>query len=162
MKTSKAYFAAGCFWGVEYYFQKQSGVLSTTVGFMGGSFDSPSYEDVCNLETGHAEVVEVEFDSKKVSFEELAKLFFEIHDFEDPGGQGPDRGSQYRSEIFVVDSAQEEISKSLVQKLVGSGYKVATKITNAGKFWQAEDYNQDYYSKNGSTPYCHFRRKIFN
>jgi methionine-S-sulfoxide reductase len=161
MKTNKAYFAAGCFWGVEYYFQKQSGVVETTVGYMGGSFQNPTYEDVCNVETGHAEVVEVQFDEKKITYEQLCKLFFEIHDFEDQGGQGPDRGQQYRSEIFVVDDNQEKIASSIVEKLSVEGYKVATKISRAGRFWQAEDYHQDYYDKNGSTPYCHFRRAIF-
>ena len=161
INKNTAIFASGCFWGVEFYFQKEDGVLKTQVGYIGGATENPSYEEVCEQKTGHAEAVYCEFDSNKVSFEKLAKLFFEIHDFTQTNGQGPDIGEQYRSEIFYTNEEQKNISEKLISELTIKGYKVATKITKASKFWIAEDYHQKYYEKNGKNPYCHVKRKIW-
>lgn len=158
----KAYFGGGCFWGTEYYFKKQDGVISTTVGYIGGHKDNPTYKEVCSGNTGHAEVVEVVYDSEKVSYEKLAKLFFEIHDFTQVNRQGPDIGTQYRSEVFVINEDQKKDTEKLIQILNSKGHKVATKVTMADKFWKAEDYHQDYYDVKGTKPYCHFYTKIFD
>ena len=160
-KTEIAIFASGCFWGVEFYFQKCEGVLKTEVGYIGGTKDKPTYEQVCEQKTGHAEAVLCEFDPNKVSFEGLTKLFFEIHDFTQTNQQGPDIGEQYRSEIFYTNDEQKNISEKLISILTTKGYKVATKITKATKFWLAENYHQKYYEKNGQSPYCHIKRKIW-
>ncbi len=160
-KNDSVYFAAGCFWGTEYYMKKAAGVIATTVGYTGGKTSAPSYKDVCSGKTGHAEVVEVIFDPSKTTFETLAKLFFEIHDFTQVNRQGPDIGEQYRSEIFYTNNEQKIISEKLIDYLKKKGYKVATKVTKAGKFWKAEDYHQGYYDKNGSSPYCHIKKNIF-
>ncbi len=157
----KAYFAAGCFWGVEYYFSKAKGVVGTTVGYMGGTKENPTYKEVCSHDTGHVEAIEVVFDPSMISFEDLARLFFEIHDFTQIDRQGPDIGEQYRTEIFYLDEEQKQIAEKLISLLTQKGYKVATKITKSSPFWKAEDYHQDYYQKKGSTPYCHTRKKIF-
>jgi peptide methionine sulfoxide reductase msrA/msrB len=159
--TEKALFASGCFWGTEYYFSKQPGVIKTTVGYTGGSLENPSYEQVSTGRTGHAETVEVEFDPSKIKYEDLAKLFFETHNFEQINGQGPDIGHQYRSAIFYLNDAQKEIGQKLIKILSGKGYKVATEVTKAGKFYPAEDYHQKYYQKSGGSPYCHIYKKIF-
>jgi len=158
----KAIFASGCFWGVQYYFKKQNGVISTTVGYTGGHLENPTYEQVCSHITGHAEAVLVEFNPEIVSYEELVKLFFEIHDFTQTNGQGPDIGEQYRSEIFYFNENQKNTAEKYIKILSDKGYKVATKLTSATTFWEAEKYHQDYYNKNGQSPYCHFRRKIFD
>ncbi|MDY6833845.1 MAG: bifunctional methionine sulfoxide reductase B/A protein [Chloroflexota bacterium] len=157
----EAYFAAGCFWGVEYHFQKAKGVLSTRVGYMGGSLQEPSYRQVCSGTTGHAEALEVIYDSSQTSFEELAKLFFEIHDPTQVNRQGPDIGEQYRSTVFYINDEQKQIAERLVGVLREKGYKVATQIEKAGTFWEAEDYHQDYYQKKGAHPYCHAYQKRF-
>jgi peptide methionine sulfoxide reductase msrA/msrB len=159
--TAKAIFASGCFWGTEYYFQKAPGVISTTVGFTGGHVDHPTYRQVCTGRTGHAESVEVVYDTTKTTYEQLAKLFFETHDFTQLNRQGPDIGKQYRSAIFYLNDEQKETAAKLIEILKKKGYAVKTELTPAGKFWPAEDYHQDYYKKNGKTPYCHIYRKIF-
>lgn len=158
-----AYFAAGCFWGVEYLFKQQPGVISTTSGYMGGTLDAPKYGDVCNGDTGHAETVRVVYDTTKVSYVELCRLFFEIHNFTQVGGQGPDIGDQYRSEIFTENTEQEAAAYRILDELRAKGYKPATVVSSAKGvvFWPAEDYHQDYYEKTGKRPYCHVRRKIF-
>lgn len=158
----KAYFAGGCFWGVEYYFSTAKGVLSTSVGYMGGEKDNPSYKEVCYEKTGHAETMEVVYDPELVAYEELAKLFFEIHDPTQVDRQGPDVGDQYRSEIFYTNDEQKEIVEKLINILIGKGYNIATKIEKADKFWIAEDYHQDYYQKKNGTPYCHIYEKKFD
>jgi len=160
-KTERAIFASGCFWGTEYHLQKAPGVISTTVGFTGGHVDNPTYKQVCTDRTGHAEAVEVIYDPSKTSYEQLAKLFFETHDFTQLNRQGPDIGRQYRSEIFYLNDEQKKIATELIRTLKKKGFNVQTKVTKAGKFWPAENYHQDYYKNNGKTPYCHIYRKIF-
>ena len=160
-KTEKAIFAGGCFWGVEYYFQKAKGVISTEVGYTGGHTDNPTYKEVCSHTTGHIEATQVTFDPAQTSYEELAKLFFEIHDFTQTNGQGPDIGEQYLSEIFYIDDNQKATAEKLIRVLTDKGYKVATTLRKATTFWKAEDYHQQYYQKNGHEPYCHVRKKVF-
>ena len=159
--TRTAIFAGGCFWGVEYHFKKVKGVLSVKSGYTGGVIDNPSYKQVCSGKTGHAEAVEVEFDSALVSYETLAKLFFEIHDPTQRNRQGPDIGTQYRSAIFYVDEEQKRVAEKLIGELKSKGYHVATSVDKAGKFWYAEEYHQDYYAKTGHQPYCHIYQKRF-
>jgi peptide methionine sulfoxide reductase msrA/msrB len=159
--TERAIFASGCFWGTEYYMQRIAGVISTTVGFTGGHVDHPTYKQVCTNTTGHAEAVQVLYDPSKISYEELARLFFETHDFTQLNRQGPDIGTQYRSAIFYLNDEQKQIAERLVQTLRKKGYDVKTEITPAGKFWPAEEYHQDYYNKTHKTPYCHVYRPIF-
>ena len=158
----EAYFAAGCFWGVEYLFKKEPGVVATSVGYMGGGLSGPTYRDVCSGDTGHAEVLKVMYDPAKTTYDKLCRLFFEIHDFTQVNRQGPDVGEQYRSEIFVVDKEQQRIADGILDELVARGYEPATRVTSAGTFWPAEEYHQDYYRKTGKTPYCHARRKVFD
>jgi peptide methionine sulfoxide reductase msrA/msrB len=160
-KTATAVFASGCFWGTQYYLEQAKGVLTTTVGFTGGRTAHPSYKEVCSGTTGHAEAVQVVFDPSLISFEELARLFFETHDFSQVDRQGPDIGTQYRSEIFYQNEGQKQTAEKLVGILQAKGFKVATRITPAGEFWKAEAYHQNYYQKNGNQPYCHVYRKIF-
>lgn len=157
----KAWFASGCFWGTEYYFNKAKGVMETTVGFMGGHLEHPSYKQVCTGETGHLETTEVAYDPHQTSYEELVKLFFETHDFTQVNGQGPDIGPQYLSAIFYANAEQKAIAEKYIRILTEKGYKVATSLRPASVFWKAEDYHQDYYDHKGTTPYCHFYRKIF-
>ena len=159
--TEKAIFASGCFWGTEYYFQKVPGVISTTVGYTGGHTISPTYKQVCSGKTGHKEVVKVIFDPAKTSYEALAKLYFETHDFTQINGQGPDIGEQYLSYIFYANDEQQNIAEELIKILQDKGYKVATKLEPASTFWKAEDYHQNYYQNNGKTPYCHIKRNVF-
>lgn len=156
-----AYFAGGCFWGVEHLFLNQKGIINTSVGYIGGSKDNPTYEEVCTGKTGHAEALEVIFDPKLTNFETLAKLFFEIHDFTQVNRQGPDIGTQYRTEIFYTNDKQKISSEKLIDQLSKKGYKVATKLTKATKYWKAENYHQKYYANKGSKPYCHIYKKIF-
>ena len=158
----KAYFASGCFWGTEYYFMKATGVAHTAVGFMGGHVDHPTYEQVCQKNTGHLETTEVEYNTSKTSYEDLVKLFFETHDFTQTNGQGPDIGPQYLSCIFYTDEAEKEIAEEYIALLQNKGYKVATILKPITTFWRAEDYHQQYYEHKGSTPYCHVYKKIFN
>jgi peptide methionine sulfoxide reductase msrA/msrB len=160
-QTQKAIFASGCFWGTELYFQQAPGVISTTVGYTGGRVDNPTYKQVCTDKTGHAEAVEVVYDPSKTSFEQLAKLFFETHDFTQLNRQGPDVGTQYRSAIFYLNDQQKQIAVRLAEQLKKKGYDVKTQIVPAGKFWPAEQYHQDYYQKTGKVPYCHTYKKIF-
>lgn len=156
-----AIFAGGCFWGVEYYFQNIKGVISTEVGYTGGFVENPTYKQVCYENTGHAEAVKIVFDKTKVSYEDLCKTFFEIHDPGQLNRQGPDVGEQYRSEIFYTTDEQKIIAEKLIAVLTSKGHKVYTKLTPAGVFYPAEDYHQKYYKKNGNLPYCHFYKKKF-
>lgn len=159
--TETAIFAGGCFWGVEYLMQKEPGVLSVTSGYIGGKLSNPTYEQVCSKTTGYAEAVKVVFDPLKVSYETLAKLFFEIHDPTQLNRQGPDVGDQYRSEVYYTTPEQKGIVEKLIGQLEGKGYKVVTKVTPATTFWPAETYHQDYYDRKGTTPYCHRYTKRF-
>jgi len=156
-----AYFAGGCFWGTEYYLQQADGVLSTRVGYMGGSVKDPDYKEVCTGTTGHAETVEVVYDPTVTDYANLAKLFFDIHDPTQVNRQGPDIGQQYRSAIFYTSDSQKRIAEKLINILKEKGYKVATKLVKADKFWEAEDYHQDYYEKTGKYPYCHVYQDKF-
>jgi peptide methionine sulfoxide reductase msrA/msrB len=160
-KTERAIFASGCFWGTEYHFQRAPGVISTTAGYTGGNFDNPDYKKVCTDRTGHAEAVEVVFDPAKTSFEKLAKLFFETHDFTQLNRQGPDIGTQYRSAIFYLSEQQLQIAAQLLRQLKKKGHDVKTQIVPAKKFWPAEKYHQDYYKKTKKTPYCQAYKKVF-
>ncbi len=159
--TQTAVFAGGCFWGVEYYMQQAKGVISTRVGYTGGSKDNPTYEEVSDGNTGYLEAVEVTFDPQKTSYEELAKLFFEIHDPTQVNRQGPDVGRQYQSAVFYETEAQKKTAQKLIDILKKKGLKVTTLLRKAGTFWEAEKYHQDYYKHKGSLPYCHFRQKRF-
>jgi len=156
--TEIATFGAGCFWGVEAAFQRVPGVIETAVGYSGGHTESPSYQDVCTDETGHAEVVQVTFDPAKVSFEQLLQAFWSMHDPTQLNRQGPDVGTQYRTAIFFHSPEQEAIAKKSRAALEASGKlkrQVATEITPAGKFYRAEEYHQKYLQKRGAAS-CHF------
>lgn len=158
---AKAYFAGGCFWGVEHLFQKQEGVVSAISGYMGGPVKNPTYREVCAGKTGHLEAVEVVYDPSKINFETLARLFFEIHDPTQANGQGPDIGSQYLSAIFYRDESEKATAIKLTEILKGKGYNVVTQLLPVSTFWPAEEYHQDYYVKHGKEPYCHVYQKRF-
>jgi len=146
----KATFGAGCFWHVEDAFMKVNGVKSTMVGYMGGSLKNPTYKDVCTDMTGHAEVVQIEYDPSKVPYEKLLDVFWSIHDPTTMNRQGPDIGTQYRSAIFVHNKNQEAAAKASKMKLQTSGkYKrdIVTVIEPALEFYKAEEYHQQYYEK---------------
>jgi peptide methionine sulfoxide reductase msrA/msrB len=159
--TETAYFAGGCFWGTEHLLQQVEGVASVRSGYMGGNKANPTYREVCNGSTGHAETVEVVYDPSKTNYETLARYFFEIHDPTQMNRQGPDIGDQYRSAVFYVDNNQRTIAEKLIKILKDKGYKVVTEIAQAGTFWPAESYHQDYYDNNGKEPYCHFYQQRF-
>ncbi|MDO9152218.1 MAG: bifunctional methionine sulfoxide reductase B/A protein [Paludibacter sp.] len=160
-EMEKAYFASGCFWGTEYHFMKSKGVLETTVGYMGGKTMNPTYKEVCTGMSGHIETTEVEFDPTMTTFEELLKLYYETHNFEQVGGQGPDIGEQYQSVVFYVNDEQKKMVEKYMKILQDKGFKPATQLRKAEEFWVAEDYHQEYYDKKHGTPYCHIYRKIF-
>jgi peptide methionine sulfoxide reductase msrA/msrB len=161
MTESIAYYAGGCFWGVEHLFQSKPGVLNAVSGYMGGAISDPTYQDVLTGKTGHLEAVEITYDPSRVSYEELTKFFFEIHDPTQANGQGPDIGPQYLSAVFYNSDDEKEISEELIHILKEKGYDVVTKLLPAEKFWQAEEYHQDYYVKKNQQPYCHFYQKKF-
>ncbi len=148
----KATFGAGCFWGVEAAFRQVKGVLATTVGYAGGSFKNPTYRDVCSGGTGHAEVVQVEYDPAKVSYEDLLTVFWECHDPTTLNRQGPDIGTQYRSAIFFHTPEQQAAAIASKEKLDKSGRhkrSIVTEITPASEFYRAEEYHQQYLKKRG-------------
>lgn len=161
VKTAKAWFAGGCFWGVEHYFEKAEGVAAAVSGYMGGHVKNPTYQQVCTGKTGHYETVQVTYDPAQTSYEALARLFFEIHDPTQSDGQGPDLGDQYLSVIFYATPEEKVAAEKLINILKEKGYKVATKVIPASTFWAAEEYHQDYYAHKGKTPYCHFYTKRF-
>jgi peptide-methionine (S)-S-oxide reductase len=155
----KATFGAGCFWGVEAAFRQLPGVKATAVGYMGGTLDNPTYEDVCTDRTGHAEVVEVDYDPARVSYDDLLKVFWENHDPTTRNRQGPDVGSQYRSVIFFHNPEQQAAAAASKKGLELSGRfgrPIVTEIVPAGTFWRAEDYHQQYLEKRGLAQ-CHIR-----
>lgn len=150
MKTEKIILAAGCFWGVQYYFDQVPGVVSTVAGYTGGHVDNPTYEAVCTHTTGHAEAVEVTFDTEKVSLETLLKQFFYMHDPTQEGGQGPDIGDNYRSAIFYYDDAQKELAEKVkTEAQKEHSEPIVTEITKASVFWPAEDYHQKFTERTG-------------
>jgi peptide-methionine (S)-S-oxide reductase len=156
---AKATFAAGCFWGVEATFRQLPGVTSTRVGYTGGNYANPTYHDVCSDRTGHAEAVEVDYDSAKLSYEELLNVFWENHDPTQLNRQGPDSGSQYRSAIFFHSPEQEAAAKVSKDALARSGRfskPVVTQIVPATTFYEAEDYHQQYLEKRGLAS-CHIK-----
>jgi len=160
-KIGRAIFAGGCFWGVEYWLKKAPGVLAVTSGYTGGTQTYPTYQQVCSGKTGHAEAIEVIYDRNKVDYETLARLFLEIHDPTQLNRQGPDQGSQYRSAIFYLDGAQKQTAGKLLGLLRQKGLIPVTSVEPAGRFWPAEDYHQDYYSRKNAEPYCHAPVKRF-
>jgi peptide methionine sulfoxide reductase msrA/msrB len=160
--TQEAIFAAGCFWGVEYYFKKLPGVLKTEVGYSGGHPLNPSYEEVCKGNTGHYEVIRVIYDPMKIDYSKIAKYFFEIHDPTQANGQGPDIGEQYQSVAFYFTEEQKNILDNLISQLKSKGLNVVTKVLPVEVFWSAEGYHQDYYKKTGKEPYCHHYTKRFD
>lgn len=150
--TETATFAAGCFWGVEHKLAQVKGVVSTVVGYTGGKTADPTYEQVCTGRTGHAEAVQVAFDPNELSYEDLVRRFFEIHDPTQVNRQGPDRGSQYRSAVFYHSQAQKETALRVMEDLKKSGRyrkRLATEVVPAGAFFKAEEYHQKYFEKHG-------------
>ena len=155
----KATFGAGCFWGVEATFRQIPGVVATAVGYAGGTLDNPSYKDVCTDRTGHAEVVEVEYDASKVKYEDLLKVFWQNHDPTTLNRQGPDVGTQYRSAIFYHTPEQQkaaQASKEALERSKTFRRPIVTQIEPAGHFWRAEDYHQQYLEKRGLA-HCHIK-----
>lgn len=156
--TEKATFGAGCFWGVEAAFRQIPGVVDTAVGYEGGTKDNPTYEDVCTDRTGHAEVVQVEFDPQKVSYDQLLNVFWENHNPTTRNRQGPDIGTQYRSAIFYHSPEQKKEAELSRDKLEKSGKwknPIVTEILPAQTFYRAEEYHQQYLEKRGLSS-CHF------
>lgn len=160
--TKRAYFAGGCFWGVEHLMESKKGVKDVISGYMGGTVKNPSYYGVIKGDTGHVETVEVIYDPREVSYETLAKLFFEIHDPTQKDGQGPDIGSQYLSVVFYGNDEEKKTTEKLINILESKGYDVATTLKPHSPFYAAEGYHQNYYLRTGKTPYCHVYKKIFD
>lgn len=158
MNTQLATFAAGCFWTPEEIFRTTLGVIDTDVGFMGGNYANPSYEKVCTGITGHAEVTQVTYDPQKISYEELLKIFWDMHDPTQVNRQGPDHGAQYRSAIFYHTDAQKKDAEASKAERTASGTydkPIATEIVPAGPFYKAEEYHQEYVRKHGGNAACH-------
>lgn len=156
-----ATFAAGCFWGVELEFGKMDGVISTRVGYTGGAKNEPTYQEVCEGDTGHAEAVLIEFEPTVVSYKALVEEFFNLHDPTTLNRQGPDFGEQYRSAIFIHSPEQEATARQAIAELAASGEldsPIVTQVVPAGKFWDAEEYHQKYFERRGLAS-CHVRRK---
>ncbi|EGK07441.1 peptide-methionine (S)-S-oxide reductase [Desmospora sp. 8437] len=154
---ARATFGAGCFWGVEEFFRQMKGVTSTAVGYMGGTTENPTYEDVCTDRTGHAEVVDLEYDPSQITYEELLRVFWENHNPTTLNRQGPDIGTQYRSVIFYHSPEQKEAAEKSKQELAASGKwkdPVVTQIVPAAPFYRAEEYHQRYLQKRGQSS-CH-------
>jgi peptide-methionine (S)-S-oxide reductase len=152
-QMENATFGAGCFWGIEAAFRKLKGVSSTTVGYMGGNTENPTYEDVCTGQTGHAEVVDVEYDPEKISFDELLSVFWECHDPTQLNRQGPDFGTQYRTAIFFHNEAQHQAAQSSLAEQEKTGKfvgPIVTEIVAAGPYTHAEEYHQQYIEKMSS------------
>jgi peptide-methionine (S)-S-oxide reductase len=157
MSMEKATFGAGCFWGVEAAFAALPGVVSTAVGYEGGQLDNPTYKDVCTDKTGHAEVVELSFDPRQISYDQLLDAFFALHDPTTLNRQGPDWGTQYRSVIFCHSAEQAATAHAKIEQLTHEGHyqpkRIVTKVETAQTFWPAEEYHQRYIEKNGYR--CH-------
>ena len=158
VKTETATFGAGCFWGIENKFRQTPGVVDTAVGYAGGKVENPTYRQVCEDETGHAEVVQVVFDPSKITYQQLLEIFFENHDPTTMNRQGPDVGTQYRSVIFFHGPEQQKLAQAEKAKLDASGEYVGPIVTTvdaAPTFWKAEDYHQQYFEKKGVNWSCH-------
>lgn len=157
MSMEKATFGAGCFWGVEAAFAALPGVIRTAVGYEGGHLEQPTYKDVCTDKTGHAEVVELEFDPQQISYDQLLEAFFALHDPTTLNRQGPDWGTQYRSVVFCHSAEQQVQAQSKIEQLTAEGHyrpkKIVTRVEQAGAFWRAEEYHQRYLEKTGAR--CH-------
>lgn len=152
MATETATFGAGCFWGVEETFRTTPGVTDTEVGYSGGQTENPTYKEVCSHGTGHAEVVRLQYDPEQISYEELLRIFFELHDPTQVNRQGPDIGDQYRSVIFYHTDEQKQAAEQMKSELEDAGRysrPIATQIEPAPEFWRAEDYHQQYIKKRG-------------
>lgn len=156
-----AVFAGGCFWGVQHEFEKIHGVKRTLVGYTGGEEELPTYAQVRAHLTTHVEAVLVEYDPDEVSYTDLCKVFFEMHDPAQTDGVGPDIGPQYRSCIFYADEHQHTLALEVIDLLKSKGYEVNTLLLPAGNFWIGEEYHQKYYEKTGGEPYCHMRIRKF-
>ena len=158
MSTEKATFAAGCFWGVESAIAAIPGVAGTAVGYEGGKLDNPSYRDVCTDTTGHAEVVEIDFNPEQIAYEQLLEAFFDLHDPTTMNRQGPDWGTQYRSVVFFHSPEQEAAARAKIEQFTAEGrYKpkrIVTQVVPAQTFWRAEEYHQRYLEKRGQAS-CH-------
>lgn len=159
-KTTSLIVGCGCFWGVQYWFDKLEGVISTSVGYSGGSIANPTYQQVCTGKTGHIEVLKIDYNPSILSYDNAVRHFFNIHNFEQANGQGADIGSQYLSVIQYQSESQKAIINQIIKELKTKGYKPATQLVPETQFWAAEDYHQGYYSKNQGSPYCHFYKKI--
>lgn len=156
-----AILACGCFWGVQHHFARKEGVVRTLVGYTGGKEEYPTYEQVRNHLTHHVEAIAIEYEPLRTDYRSLIQLFFEIHDPSQTDGQGPDKGEQYLSCIFPMDSTQERIAKEVIADLRARGHEVNTRIVASGSFWIAEEWHQHYYAYTGGEPYCHIRQKKF-
>ncbi|CAN5774278.1 peptide-methionine (S)-S-oxide reductase MsrA [soil metagenome] len=151
-EEEKATFGAGCFWGIEAVFRQVPGVVSTAVGYMGGTRDEPTYRQVCSGRTGHAEVVQVTYDPQRLSYDDILAVFWENHDPTTMNRQGPDVGTQYRSVVYFHDEDQERAARASIDELEASGRfrrPIVTEVTAAPTFWPAEDYHQQYLEKRG-------------
>lgn len=155
-ETGRAYFAGGCFWGVETLFLLKEGVIDTTVGYMGGDISYPTYKEVITGSTGHKEAVEVIYDPEVITYKELSQYFYEIHNPEQSDGQGPDIGDNYLSVVYYLNGDQKAVHEELIAFLTKKNYTIATTLEYAGAFWPGEEYHQNYYEKNGGEPYCHY------
>ncbi|MHB1045991.1 MAG: bifunctional methionine sulfoxide reductase B/A protein [Thermoanaerobaculia bacterium] len=159
VRAETAYFAAGCFWGVQHWFSRGPGVLEATSGYMQGRTEKPTYRQVCEEETGHAETVRVVYDANRISYRRLVEAFFAMHDPTQLDRQGPDVGDQYRSGIWTVDAGQEKVAREVLAGLAArrayGERKIVTLVEPAKPFWPAEEYHQEYIAKNGA--FCHVR-----
>lgn len=154
----EATFAGGCFWCVEAVFKKIKGVDSVLSGYCGGTTKNPTYDEVCNQNTGHAEAVQIKYDPDIITYEELLEIFFSIHNPTTRNREGPDIGTQYRSVIFYHNQKQRDVAKKFIDRLENKlEDEIVTQIEKLEKFYIAEDYHQDYYEKNPSAAYCKFR-----
>lgn len=161
LDSQEAIFAGGCFWGVDYYFRQIAGVLKVESGYTGGHQSNPSYQDVCQGNTGHVEAVRVLYNPDQTDYQTLAQCFFEIHDPTQADGQGVDIGQQYLSKIFYLNQEQKDIAQQLIDYLKQQGLDVVTTVQPASAFWVAEQEHQDFYQKQGKQPQCHQRMKRF-
>jgi peptide-methionine (S)-S-oxide reductase len=153
---AKAVFGGGCFWCLDAIFRRVDGVTNVICGYAGGRIENPTYEQVCSGVTGHAEVVEVEYDEEKISYEDLLDIFFEIHDPTQLNRQGNDVGTQYRSIILYLDENQKEIAEKKIEEFKNKGINVVTELKALDKFYPAEEYHQNYFAKNPNQPYCQY------